>query len=390
MASGDNGWPHFDKDEAKAVERVLELGRVNSWTGKECHLFAKEFAAYCGISHGVALANGSVALELALRVLGIGSGDEIVVTPRTFMASASSIVLCGAKPVFADVDPVSQNITSETVSKVISPRTKAIIVVHLAGWPCDMDPINELAKAHGLKVIEDCAQAHGTTYKGRKVGSLGDVAAFSFCNDKIISTGGEGGMLLTNDYELWKKAWSFKDHGRDYDEVNRKDYPLGFRWVCTFFGTNWRMTEMQAAIGRVQLQKLPIWLERRRKNASLLTECFKTIPALRVIEPPGFVVHAYYKYDVFIRPEKLRHGWSRNRVIESINQEGGFCRQGHCPEVYLEKSFENAGLQPEERLPVAKELGETSMQFLVHPTLGDEDIHEICQAVKKVFAKASL
>ena len=377
-------WPYYDEDEIEAVKQILKSGKVNSWTGQECRLFAEEFAAFCGAGHGLALANGSVALELAMHALDIGAGDEVIVTPRSFMASVSSVLMCGAKPVFADVDSVSQNITAETISKVISPHTKAILLVHLAGWPCDMDPINDLAKAHGLKIIEDCAQAHGATYKGRMVGSLGDVAAFSFCNDKIISTGGEGGMLLTNDYNVWQRAWAFKDHGRDYDAVNKTDHPPGFRWVCQSFGTNWRMTEMQAAIGRFQLQKLPIWLARRRKNADILTECFKTIPVLRVTEPPKWIEHAYYKYDVFIiHDNRLTPNWSRDRIIQELDKQGVSCRQGSCPEIYLEKAFAKTGLRPVERLQVAKELGETSMQFLVHPTMGDDEMQETCRVVKK-------
>ncbi|MEO5377978.1 MAG: DegT/DnrJ/EryC1/StrS aminotransferase family protein [Magnetococcus sp. DMHC-6] len=390
MSLASNPWPYFEQDEIDAVSQTLMSGKINYWTGSACRLFEEEFAAFCKVNHGVALANGSVAIELALRALEIGSDDEVVVTPRTFMASASSMIMCGAKPVFADIDPISQNITAETIAKVLTPRTKAIIAVHLAGWPCDMDPINELAKRHGLKVIEDCAQAHGAMYKGRVVGSFGDMAAFSFCNDKIITTGGEGGMLLTNDYELWKRAWSFKDHGRDYDEVNKTDHPPGFRWVCHTFGTNWRMTEMQAAIGRIQLRKLPKWLERRRKNAAILTKCFKTIPALRVIEPTDSIEHAYYKYDVFVRPEKLKQDWSRDRILEAIEQAGVVCRQGHCPEVYREKAFTKMGLHLMERLPIAKHLGETSLQFLVHPTLGDSEMGEICRIVNEVLIDASV
>lgn len=383
-------WPIFEKDEIDTVAKVLASGKVNYWTGEEARLFEKGFAEYCGCNYAVALANGTVALELALYALGVGEGDEVVVTPRTFIASASAIVMRGAKPVFADVDPESQNITVETILKVLTPKTKAIIAVHLAGWPCDMDPIMELAQEHGLKVIEDCAQAHGAVYEGRKVGSMGDMAAFSFCNDKIMTTGGEGGMLVTNNKELWEKAWSFKDHGKSYDAVYNTEHPsrYGFKWLHESFGTNWRMIEIQAALGRLQLEKLPEWSKKRRENARILTGFFKEIPAFRVTEPPENISHAYYKYYVFLRPEQLKDGWGRERIIDTINAEGVTCLSGSCSEIYLEKAFDEEGLRPATRLPVAKVLGETSLMFLVHPTLTDDNMKHTCTVVSKVMEEA--
>jgi len=289
--------------------------------------------------------------------------------------------------VLADVDPVSQNITAQTVRAVLTPRTRALIAVHLAGWPCDMDPLLNLAREHGLKVIEDCAQAHGATYKGRPVGSLGDVAAFSFCQDKILTTGGEGGMVVTNEEDLWRRAWSYKDHGKDYDVVFKKKHPPGFRWLHESFGTNWRLTEMQSALGRVLLRKLPTWVERRRSYAELLTEGFAQAPGLRLTVPPEGVYHSYYKYYAFIRPEALKPGWDRDRVMQAIMAEGIPCGSGSCGEIYLEKAF--AGVGPGERLPVARALGETALMFLVHPTLRPEDMRDTCRAVQKVMAAAS-
>ncbi len=382
-------WPYFPQDEIEAATAPLRSGKVNYWTGTEGREFEKEFAAYTSCRHAIALANGTVALELALYALGIGAGDEVVITPRTFIASSSCCVMRGAIPVLADVDPVSQNITAETIRPHISPRTKAIICVHLAGWPCDMDPIIELAREHGLKVIEDCAQAHGATYKGRPVGSLGDVAAFSFCQDKIMTTGGEGGMLTTNDEALWRKAWEFKDHGKSFDAVYNRQHAPGFRWLHESFGTNWRLTEMQSAIGRVQLSKLPDSTAVRQRHAAILTESFSHIPALRVTPVPSDIGHAMYKYYVFVRPEKLVSGWDRDRIMNAINAEGIPCFSGSCSEIYLEKAFIDAGYGPVERLPVAKELGETSLMFLVHPTLTDEDMLDTCKAVEKVFTRAS-
>jgi len=381
-------WPHFDADEIAAATAPLQSGRVNYWTGIEGREFEREFAAYTGCSHAIALANGTVALELALYALGIGHGDEVITTSRTFIASASCIVMRGASPVLADVDPVSQNITADTIRPLITPRTRAIIAVHLAGWPCDMDAILELAREHNLKVVEDCAQCHGATYKGRPVGSLGDVAAFSFCQDKIMTTGGEGGMLTTNEEKLWRRAWAFKDHGKSYDAVYNRQHPSGFRWLHESFGTNWRLTEIQSAIGRVQLQKLPEWTRKRQRHAAILTDGFSALPALRLTPPPAEIDHAYYKYYAFVRQEMLREGWGRDRVMNAVSAEGIPCFSGSCSEVYLEKAF--AGQRPPGRLPVAKELGDASLMFLVHPTLCDADMTDTVAALQKVLAVATL
>ncbi len=378
-------WPFYSEDEIAAVSEVLRSGKVNYWTGEEGRHFEAEFASACATEYAIALANGTVALELALRALDIGPGDEVIVPCRTFIATASCVISCGAIPVFADIDPYSQNLTVDTIKQVLSSKTKAIITVHLSGWPCDMDPILELASAYNLKVIEDCAQAHGAVYKGRPVGSLGDVGAFSFCQDKIISTCGEGGMLVTDSQAIWEKAWSFKDHGKSFNAVYRTEHSAGFRWLHQSFGTNWRMTELQAAIGRLQLQKLPEWHLRRNQNAATLTHCFKDLQALRVLEPPDYIQHAYYKYDVFIRPEALKSNWSRDRIMLEINEQGVPCFTGPCAEVYLEEAFDRSNLRPPERLPMAKKLGETSLAFLLHPTLTDTEIDTTCDVVKSVL-----
>ncbi len=381
-------WPHFDEDEILSVTEVLRSGRVNYWTGEHVKKFENEFAKYCGTEYGIALANGTVALELALRSLGIGKGDEVIVTPRTFIASASCVVMMGAVPVFADIDFKSQNITAESIQQVITPRTRAIIAVHHAGYPCDMDPIMALADEHGLAVIEDCAQAHGAQYKGRPVGGLGDVGAFSFCQDKIMTTGGEGGMLVTNNHEVWEKSWSFKDHGKSYDAVYHRQYPAGFRWLHESFGTNWRMTELQGAIGRIQLKKLPEWHARRKRNAERLTAHLSDIPALSIARPSEVIEHAYYKYYVTLRPELLNPGWGRDRILTEITENGVPCFTGTCPEIYLEKAFESAHLKPSARLPNAMKLGETCLVFLVHPTLTDDDIDLSAEVIKGVFQRA--
>jgi dTDP-4-amino-4,6-dideoxygalactose transaminase len=384
-------WPCLGSEAIEAAAAVLRSGKINYWTGEQGRLFEKEFATFAGCEHAVGVANGTVALELALYALGIGSGDEVIVPSRTFIASASCVVMRNAVPVIADVDATSQNLTADTIRPLLTPRTKAIIAVHLAGWPCDMDSILELAREHGIRVIEDCAQAHAATYKGRPVGSLGDAAAFSFCQDKIMTTGGEGGMLTTNDASVCDRAGSFRDHGTDYGAVHRDGKSAGFRWIHQSFGTNWRLTEMQSAIGRVLLRKLADWVSIRRRNASILTQGLSGCPVLRVTPPSNDVEHSYYKYYVFVRPERLREAWNRDRIMNAINAEGIPCFSGICSEIYLEKAFPET-LRPQKRLPIARELGETSLMFLVHPTLSERDMQDTCRAVKKVLdaAKSSL
>jgi hypothetical protein len=291
--------------------------------------------------------------------------------------------------VFADVDQESGNLTAESIREVLTPRTRAVIVVHLAGRPCEMDPILRLADRHGLAVIEDCAQAHGATYRGRPVGSLGHAGAFSFCQDKIITTGGEGGMLVTSDPEVWRRAWSYKDHGKDFEAAAAPNPGGAFRWLHASLGTNARMTEMQAAIGRVMLRKLPEWSAARRRLAGILTGRLRSLPALRVPEPPEHVGHAYYKVYAFLRPELFRPGWSRDRVVAAIRDEGIPCGSGSCGEIYREAALEGIGWRRHDRLPVARELAETSLMFLCHPALTAGDMHDTAEAVAKVLGHAA-
>jgi dTDP-4-amino-4,6-dideoxygalactose transaminase len=381
-------WPHFESDEIEAATAVLRSGKVNYWTGEEGRKFEVEFARSVKAKHAICLANGTLALELALHSLGIQPGDEVITTSRTFIASASCAAVRGSHPVCADVDRDSQNVTAETIRRAITPRTRAIIAVHLAGWPCDMDPILNLAAEYNLFVIEDCAQAQGALYKQRPVGCMGHAAAFSFCQDKIMTTAGEGGMFTTNNAEVWERAWSFKDHGKSYDAVYRREHAPGFRWLHESFGTNWRMTEVQAAIGRIALRKVPGWVVTRRHYANLLSSQLAEVAALRIPQPPDHCYHSYYKFYGFVRPEMLKPGWSRDRIMQTIAERGVPCFSGSCSEIYLEKAFENP--DGASRLPVAKELGETSLMFLVHPTLSDEHIELTACAIKEVFHEATV
>lgn len=380
-------WPYFAEDEIAAVTEVMRSGKVNYWTGEHGRAFEKEFAVACGCQHAVAVSSGTVALELALRSLGIGAGDEVMTSSRTFIASASCIAMCGAVPVFADVDRESQNITAETIAAALTPRTRAVIAVHLGGWPCDMDSILDLARKRGFFVIEDCAQAQGATWKERPVGSVGDIAAFSFCQDKIMTTLGEGGMLATSDRRLWERVWALKDHGKRYDVISQHRHANGFRWLHNSVGTNGRMTEAQAAVGRAQLRNVPEWLRKRRSHANNLAMALSQVPGLRVPVPDPRMEHAYYRLYAFVQPEKLKDGWGRDRIISAIQAEGVPCYEGSCSEVYLEKAFE--AVRPATRLPIAQELGETSLALLVHPTLLPGDIQDTWLAVAKVMSAAA-
>jgi dTDP-4-amino-4,6-dideoxygalactose transaminase len=383
-------WPQFSDEEVAAVTEVLRTGRVNYWTGNLCRDFEKEFATWCGVKFAVALSNGTLALDVALKALGVGAGDEVIVTPRSFMASVSTVATAGAVPVFAEIDRDSQNITAETIRAVLTPRTKAIILVHLAGQPCEMDPIMELARQQNLFVIEDCAQAHGALYKGRSVGSIGHIGAWSFCQDKIMSTGGEGGMVTTNDDQLWSAMWSYKDHGKSWDGVYHREHPPGPRLVHDTFGTNWRMLEIQAAIGLIQLRQLGEWVARRSEIAGAIRNvCSQHTRILRTPNPTDEVQHAYYRFYTFVRPEGLASGWSRDRFIQEINDRGVPCLHGSASEIYLERAFDETDWRPLQRFAVARELGETSVAFLTHPTITDQQVREACKVIDEVCKLAT-
>jgi dTDP-4-amino-4,6-dideoxygalactose transaminase len=383
-------WPCYSEEEQQAVARVLASGRVNYWTGEETRRFEREFAEWTGSARGVAVFNGTVALDLALRALGIGEGDEVIVTPRTFIASISCVVNAGATPIFADVDRDSGNIHPGSVEKLITRRTRAILPVHLGGWPCEMTAFRALADTHNLLIIEDCAQAHGARVDGQMVGTFGQLGAWSFCQDKIITTGGEGGMVTTDDEELWSRMWSYKDHGKSWAAVHARKHPPGYRWLHESFGTNWRMLEMQAVLGRIQLRRMDEWTARRTSNARAYTDVLRRFDgAVRAPEPRDGLTHAYYRYYAYVRPDGLRDSWTRDRIVADLNALDIPAFQGSCSEVYLEKAFDGTGLRPVERLPVARELGDTSLMFLTHPTLTADDVDRTCAAIERVFSEAA-
>lgn len=383
-------WPQHEEDEIAAVTEVLRSGKVNALVhGERCHAFEEAFAAFCDVQHAIALANGTLALELALRALGVGPGDEVIVPARSFFASVSCVVAVGATPVFADIDFHSQNIDPESIRSVVSSRTRAVICVHLAGWPCDMDALVEVCREKGLFLIEDCAQAHGATYRGRRVGSFGDAAAFSFCTDKIMSTGGEGGMLLLNDRKQWARAWAYKDHGKNPDKLHAPVSGSSFRYVHDSFGSNFRMTEMQAAIGLVQLGKLPGWLAARRRNAAFLDEALADHPLIKRLVVPHHIEHAYYKYYFHLRCRRMDKGYTPTDVIAALNAIGFTCGAGSCPDMSREFAFHHAPPRRDGGLPNAEAVGRRSVMVPVDHLLGPGDMASTASAIRTVASQVA-
>lgn len=382
-------WPRFDSEDASTVTEVLRSGRVSYWTGEHGRAFEHEFAHWANAEYAVAVSNGTVALELALRALGIGPGDEVIVPSATFIATASAVVACGARPVVVDVDRDSQSLTVGTVAPAINPRTSAVIAVHVGGFPADTRALADLAAKHDVHLIEDCAQAHGAHRDGQQVGTHSRIAAWSFCQDKIMTTAGEGGAITTDDPELWRRCWERKDHGKSYAAVHAPAQPPGFRWLHDSFGTNARMTEIQAAVGRLQLAKVDGWVERRRAHAARLRAALSDLGALRLPTIPRGVAHAYYRFYGHVIHERLAPGWDRDRIVAAINAEGIGCAFGGCTEIYRERAFDTVG-RPPRPLPVAEWLGSRSLVLPVHPGLSEADVEDIALAVRKVFEEAMI
>ena len=385
-------WPYFDEKQIKIVSDILRSGKVNYWTGEETKNFEKEFASWSDNNYAIALANGSLALSSAYLALKIGEGDEVITTPRTFIATSSSICLLKAKPIFADVDLNSGNITAKSIEPLITKKTKAISVVHIGGWPAEMIEISKLAKHYNLSLIEDCAQAHGGKIKVedefKSVGSFSDIAAWSFCQDKIISTGGEGGMITTNNKDLYKRIWSLKDHGKSYELSLNKLNSNGFRWLHNSFGSNFRLTEMQSAIGRIQLSLMKEWHKKRTRNANILIKILKDSTNLRIPLPPKNIIHAWYKFYCYIKKDSLLNDWSRERVIKEIKKENFPAFSGSCSEIYLEKCFDGYSNSYNKRLMNARSIGEDSLMFLVHPTISEIEMEKYALTIKKILMKA--
>jgi len=386
-------WPLYEADEIEAATQTLVTGKVNYWTGELGKQFETEYAKSVGRNYGIALSNGTVALELALRVLGVKAGDEVIVTSRSYVASASCVVLLGAIPVFADVDFDNGNISVETITPLITKKTKAIIPVHIGGWPCDMPAIMELASQHGLMVIEDCAQAHGASIGGEPVGAWGHASIFSFCQDKIISTGGEGGMLLLDDVDAYKQAWAYKDIGRSYDAVFHKEHPVGFRWLTESAGSNFRMTEFQAAIGLKQLGKLSRWVEKRNQHANAIIEVLKSFNfiSVPVLNSNAGNHNAYYRLYATVNPNYkavfIENESLRDTIVNQLVKEGVPCFSGACSEIYREKLFVDLGYIPRMPCTNAKFFSEHAFCFLVHHTITSSQMDHITLIIRSTLLK---
>jgi dTDP-4-amino-4,6-dideoxygalactose transaminase len=378
-------WPAFDDEQVEAAARVLRSGRVNYWTGDEGRSFEREFAEYTGVRHAVFVANGTVGLEAALEALDLPPASDVITTPRTFIATSSAIVRTGHRPVFADVDRDSGAITAETIAAAFTPRTTAVVLVHLGGWPADLPAIRDLCDRHGLRLVEDCSQAHGAMVDGRHVGTVGDIAVWSFCQDKIITTGGEGGMVATDDEDLWRRVWSLKDHGKSWEAVYEREHPPGFRWLHESIGTNWRGTEVQAALGRIQYRRLDEWRAARTANAVALADRLDGVPGLRVPRPDARLTHAYYRLYAYLEPGALAPGWTRDRLLGDLRLPAPVL-SGSCSEIYREVALR--AYAPADPLPVAAELGETALAFLVHPGLGEAEMAATATAVTAVLDQA--
>ncbi len=382
-------WPNYDDEQIDAITAIYRSGRVNYLRGKIGPAFEQEFCDWSGSKKAIAVGNGTLAIEIILRGLGLKPGDEVITTPRTFIATSSACVLNGLIPVLADIDIESGNITPETVAPLITSKTKAIIPVHLGGWPCDMHGFNALAEEKGIYVIEDCAQAHGAKIDGRSVGTFGKANAWSFCLDKIITTGGEGGMVTTDDEELWAHMWSLKDHGKSYDAVFNRKHPPGFQWLHEGWGTNWRITEPQSEIGRIQLSRMPQWHAERTKNAELLRDRFSSLSALHIPWPEPGLENAWYRFYVHINQDALKDGWSRDRIQAECQALGFNISVGSCSEIYLEKCFKDSGYGPSEPLPNAQKMTGLALAFLVHPGHTEEMLHAVADTFEDVVKMAT-
>jgi O-antigen biosynthesis protein WbqV len=383
----ESRWPSYEADEIEAAKAVLTSGRVNALLhGEHTQAFEEEFARFIGAQHAVAVSNGTMALELALRSLGIGAGHEVIIPARSFFATASCVIAVGAEPVFADIDPVSQNICPNSVARMIGPRTKAIICVHLSGWPCDAGSLQALCAEHQLLLIEDCAQAHGAAIGGRRVGSFGHAAAFSFCTDKIMSTAGEGGMLVTSDRDTWLSAWSYKDHGKSHEKVASGRASCAFRYLHDSFGSNFRLTEAQAAIGRLQLEKLPGWLARRRNNAAILNDLLEDHPLITTPKPSAEITHAWYKYNLQLKVEELQHRSDVANIVGELRTRGITCGPGSCPDMSKEAACDGREFRSDGNLPDATKIGQSNLMLAIDHLFDERQIHAIGTLVRHVVA----
>ena len=368
MNSQEN-WPIVSSKEIKIVNKVLKSNKLNYWTGTNCTNFEKEFSNKFKIKYSISLANGSVGLDIAIKSLKLKKNSEIIVTPRSYISSVTSVINQGLKPIFADIDLNSQNIEAKNIEKKITKNTKAVVVVHLGGMPSNMIKIKELAKKYNLKIIEDCSQAHGAKINNKYVGTFGDVSVWSFCNDKILNTLGEGGIVATKNRNNFKNLWSLKDCGKNYSKLRKKKRQFKFRWVHDFEGTNLRMTEVQAAVGRYQLKQLDKWIKKRNINSIKINKVCEKFRSIKTQKTPKNFTNAYYRCYVFLRPNFIKKGWTREKILKYLNKIGLYCDVGSCPEIYKEKFLITNKLVSSKELENASLVGKTSIAFKVSPNI---------------------
>ncbi|MFC1715992.1 DegT/DnrJ/EryC1/StrS family aminotransferase [Candidatus Poribacteria bacterium] len=400
------GWPQFDEKAIKAVEEVLRSGKVNYWTGPKGMEFERKYAEWQGSKYAISVANGTAALHVALTALGIGPGDEVIVPSYTFIASSFSIVQAGAIPRFADVNLDDHCISVESAEKLVNERTRAIMPVHLYGNVCDMDKIMAFARKHDLYVIEDNAEAFGGVYKGRKTGTIGHMAACSFCQNKTFTTGGEGGMVTTDDEELAWQARSFRDHGYDVKErLNLLELEQKLPYIHNMVGWNYRMTEMQSVIGLAELQRIDDWnMPRRKRNARIIMDAIKDLPQVK-----------YMPVDT----EERQNGWyvcafsldienmtcDVDQFVAATGAEGAPCWRVFWPQCHTETAFQKYNsfgrsgfpfkskeyTNPESvdysnvEIPNAMWHQSHTFTCFAYPTFSAEDCEQIGEALVKVI-----
>lgn len=367
-------WPSYSSREAQIVSDVLRSNEVNYLFGNNGKKFEDKFLKEVGVKYALALANGTLAIDIALRAMRVQPKDEVLVTSRSFIATASSISLLGAIPVWCDVDLNSQNISIDEIKKNITKKTRGIICVHFAGFPCDMIEITKFAKLNKLFVIEDCAQAHGAKIKNKSVGSFGDISTWSFCNDKIMSLGGEGGMITTNNQSLYKFCKSFNNHGKNFVKINSMSKNIrSFPYIHDSIGSNYRLTEMQSALGLYQLQKLNNWNKLRSRNAHIFMNAIKDLPIAKCPNIPKEIRHAWYKLYITLQPKQIKKNHNRDTILKKLNLNGVDSTFGGCGEIYREKAFVNIQQGCSTRLKNARFLESNSIMILIHPTISEKE-----------------
>ncbi|HEY3389935.1 MAG TPA: DegT/DnrJ/EryC1/StrS family aminotransferase [Prolixibacteraceae bacterium] len=358
--------PIFNGNEKKYVDDCIDSTWVSS-SGKYISLFESEFAKFCHAGHALSCSNGTVALHLALLAYGIGPGDEIIVPTFTYVATANCVAYCGAKPVFVDCDPETWNIDPKKIEEVITPKTKGIIVVHIYGHPADLDPIMEIAKENGLFVIEDAAEAHGAEYHGKRVGSIGDIATFSFFGNKIITTG-EGGMVTTNNDELAAKMRQIK--GQGVDPTRRYWFPM--------VGYNYRMTNVEAAIGLAQLERIDWHMAQRRRIASHYKSCFQSFPKLFVQPEKPYALNSYWMTSVLLGDGLPDRDLVMQNMLDKGIETRPFFYPMHVLPMYQESSDGR-------NFPVADKVSARGMNLPSSANLTDEDLDYISDTLLKIL-----